>query len=75
MAVKTADSPLRVPPQGKMTFEEFLEWCDEDTWAEWVDGEVQVVSPASDKHQDIADFLPMSSAAFSCPLIPSLRIE
>lgn len=22
------------------TYEEFLAWCDEDTWAEWVDGEV-----------------------------------
>ncbi|HID64952.1 MAG TPA: Uma2 family endonuclease, partial [Anaerolineae bacterium] len=36
---------------------EFLEWCDEDTWAEWVDGEVIVFSPASTRHQDLADFL------------------
>ena len=40
-----------------MTYEEFLEWCDEDTWAEWVDGEVIVLAPASWRHQRIADFL------------------
>jgi Uma2 family endonuclease len=44
-------------PAGKLTFEEFLAWCDEDTWAEWVDGKVVMVSPASDRHQDLADFL------------------
>jgi Uma2 family endonuclease len=44
-------------PDVKMSYEEFLEWCDEDTWAEWVDGEVIVLSPASDRHQDLADFL------------------
>jgi Uma2 family endonuclease len=47
----------RKPPTQKMTYEEFLAWCDEDTWAEWVDGEVQMVSPASNKHQDLARFL------------------
>lgn len=44
-------------PTKKLSYEEFLEWCDEDTWAEWVDGEVIMLSPASDKHQDLADFL------------------
>lgn len=42
---------------GRMTFEEFLDWLDEDTWAEWVDGEVIVFSPASLRHQDLRDFL------------------
>jgi len=42
---------------GKMTYEEFLEWCDEDTWAEWVNGDVIILSPASARHQDISDFL------------------
>lgn len=41
----------------KMTYEEFLEWADEDTLAEWVDGEVVMSSPASLQHQDITDFL------------------
>jgi len=41
----------------RMTYEEFLAWADEDTLAEWVDGEVVMYSPASDRHQDISDFL------------------
>ena len=41
----------------KMTYEEFLEWADEDSHAEWVDGEVEFMSPASDDHQDIGGFL------------------
>ncbi len=40
-------------PTKKMTYEEFLNWCDEDTRAEWVDGEVVMVSPASLPHQEI----------------------
>ncbi|HHW42264.1 Uma2 family endonuclease [Desulfofundulus thermobenzoicus] len=40
-------------PEGKITFEEFLAWCDEDTWAEWVDGEVVILTPAARKHQKI----------------------
>ena len=44
-------------PPGKLSFEEFLTWCDEDTWAEWVDGSVIMVSAASDRHQNLADFL------------------
>ena len=41
----------------KMTYDEFLEWCDEDTLAEWVDGEVVMTSPASNRHQDLVRFL------------------
>ena len=41
----------------KMSYEEFLEWTEEDTLAEWVDGEVIMSSPASLRHQDLADFL------------------
>ncbi|MFN3476758.1 MAG: Uma2 family endonuclease [Candidatus Methylomirabilales bacterium] len=47
----------REVPKGKLTYEEFLAWCDEDTWAEWVEGEVVMVSPASNRHQDLASFL------------------
>lgn len=46
-----------LPEKPKMTYEEFLAWCDEDTWAEWVNGEVVMVSPASERHQDLAGFL------------------
>ena len=41
----------------KMTYEEFLAWADEDTLAEWVDGEVVMTSPASKRHQDLVGFL------------------
>jgi Uma2 family endonuclease len=44
-------------PARKLTYEEFLTWCDEDTWAEWVDGEVVVLSPASVRQQQLVDFL------------------
>lgn len=41
----------------KLTYEEFLDWADEDTHAEWVDGAVVMPSPASERHQDIVRFL------------------
>ena len=44
-------------PTKRLTYEEFLAWCDEDTWAEWVEGEVVVLSPASRRHQEIFGFL------------------
>jgi Uma2 family endonuclease len=44
-------------PLPRMTYEEFLDWCDEDTWAEWIDGEVVVLSPASSPHQKIVGLL------------------
>ena len=39
------------------TYEEFLEWVDEDALAEWVDGVIVMTSPASLRHQEIAKFL------------------
>ena len=45
------------PPLGKISFEEFLAWADEDTRAEWEDGEVVMASPASRAHQDLNDWL------------------
>ena len=50
-------TPARAAPPGKMTYEEFLAWADEDMWAEWVDGEVIVLTPASRRHQDLTSFL------------------
>ena len=43
-------------PRG-MSYAEFLDWCDEDTRAEWVDGEVIMASPASAVHQTLVGFL------------------
>ncbi len=60
--MKTTSSQLnsvtnKARPKEKISYEDFLAWCDEDTWAEWVDGEVIMVSPASRRHQDIVRFL------------------
>jgi Uma2 family endonuclease len=54
MAVSQPKSDER---RGKVSYEEFLRVCDEDTLAEWVDGEVVMTSPASNRHQAITDFL------------------
>lgn len=50
-------SGRKAPPAGKVTFGEFLAWADEDTHAEWEDGEIVMVSPASREHQDLSDWL------------------
>lgn len=55
--IKPKSTTAGAPPPGRMTCEEFLAWADEDTWAEWVDGEVIVMSPASNWHQLIGGFL------------------
>ena len=49
------DHPRPSPP--RMTFEEFLAWDSESHMAEWVDGEVFVMSPAAEKHQALLVFL------------------
>ena len=41
----------------RMSEDEFVAWCNEDTRAEWVDGEVIVMSPASWVHARLARFL------------------
>jgi Uma2 family endonuclease len=50
-----ADRP--VPPPAPVTFEEFLAWAPDNALAEWVDGEVLLMSPASAEHQRVALFL------------------
>ncbi|MBI1929463.1 Uma2 family endonuclease [Candidatus Poribacteria bacterium] len=52
--------PLTVdarPARLKMTYEEFLEWADEDVHAEWIDGEVIIQMPPKDPHQRRSEFL------------------
>ena len=51
------ETNTRQTTPAKMTYEEFLAQADEDVPAEWVDGEVILMSPASSRHQDLADFL------------------
>jgi Uma2 family endonuclease len=51
-------------PVTKITFEDFLAWSDEDTRAEWVDGAIEMPSPASARRQQITQFLVQVIAAF-----------
>lgn len=44
-------------PLPTMTEAQFVRWCDEDTRAEWVNGEVIVMSPASLVHIRLTRFL------------------
>ena len=52
-----AEAPTAAWPRRRMTEEEFVRWCDEDTRAEWVDGEVIVASPPTIRHVRINRFL------------------
>src|SRR5258708_3054661 len=45
------------PSIGQLAYEAFLGQVDEDTRAEWVDGEVVFMSPVSDRRQRIGRFL------------------
>jgi Uma2 family endonuclease len=40
-----------------MTEQQFVDWCTSDTWAEWVDGEVIVMSPVNTLHARLLSFL------------------
>ncbi|MBC7228244.1 MAG: Uma2 family endonuclease [Thermoflexales bacterium] len=55
---------LGPPRPRRMTYEEFLTWADEDTLAEWVEGEVEMYSPASLSHQRIVIFLTQIMSAY-----------
>jgi Uma2 family endonuclease len=52
-----ATKRLEVSQRGTCSLEDFLVRSDEDAWAEWIDGEVIPMSPASDRHQDLVRFL------------------
>lgn len=41
----------------RMSYEEFLEWAGEDTYAEWVNGEVIIPMPPRNIHQTTLGFL------------------
>lgn len=46
-----------VAPPPHISYAEFLDWADEDTLAEWVEGKIVMTSPASRRHQAVAAFL------------------
>ncbi len=54
-----------IPPEKvRISYEQFLEQIDEDTLAEWVDGEVVYLSPAGLEHQQVGFWLARYIAAF-----------
>jgi len=55
IAVLEAPAAPKLSP--KMTYEEFLAWADEDTRAEWVNGEVVFMGQVSKLHQRVGRFL------------------
>jgi Uma2 family endonuclease len=70
----------RPPDQGgRMTYEEFLAWADEDTCAEWVDGAIVLNSPANLRHEEIAaflvDLLKPYTAVHSLGKVLSIRLQ
>ncbi len=64
MATTTQPASARPLPQGKISYEEFLQWLDEDTWAEWVNGEVQIMSPVGVEHGLVAMYLKTLLASY-----------
>jgi Uma2 family endonuclease len=45
------------PPDAPVSFEEFLAWAPDQVQAEWVDGDILIMSPASTEHQRLHGFL------------------
>lgn len=64
LKTQTPTPPVTPAPPARMTYEEFLEWAD-GIRAEWVDGEVIVMSPVSFAHQYVAEFLAASLRVFA----------
>jgi Uma2 family endonuclease len=55
--LRAPNSTTDAPPEPPVSYEEFLAWADEDVRAEWIDGNVQIMSPASSTHQRLVRFL------------------
>ena len=56
-AVSSKRPRAAAPPRRRMSYEDFLDWLDEDTHAEWVNGEVIMHSPVSLRHQKVGGLL------------------
>jgi Uma2 family endonuclease len=62
--LKDREAPAVYLPQ-RMTEQEFVDWCDDETWAEWIDGQVLVMSPVGYKHAKLTSFLIRLFGAFA----------
>ena len=56
VAIKPIDTPRRGIKRHQMTYEEYVDWADEDTHTEWVNGEVFEFMPPRDIHQATLGF-------------------
>jgi Uma2 family endonuclease len=57
MTVAVLEAPVASKPSTRMTYDEFLAWAEEDTRAEWVNGEVVFTGQVSKLHQEVGAFL------------------
>jgi Uma2 family endonuclease len=60
--VKNQAAAISIP--AGLSYEEFLEWLDEDVRAEWINGEIIVMSPASRAHQEVMSALASLVSAY-----------
>jgi Uma2 family endonuclease len=51
------EAPSKACPPYPVSEEEFVAWCDDDTRAEWKNGEVQLMSPVNLRHGEVNTFL------------------
>ncbi|MBF0474865.1 MAG: Uma2 family endonuclease [Deltaproteobacteria bacterium] len=47
------ETSTKAPAPPRMAYEEFLDWADDGTSAEWINGEVIFMGPASRQHQEL----------------------
>jgi Uma2 family endonuclease len=57
-------TPTGINPLPRMTWDEYWSWADEDTWAEWVNGEVVMMSGFTLQHQNLLLFLLLFLSAY-----------
>lgn len=62
METKTTEVQL---PEHPVSFDQFLDWMDEDIRAEWVNGDILLMSPANNWHQNIVRFLTSLLSAYT----------
>jgi len=65
MARELVATPTADDYRLRMSYEEYLDWMDEGTRAEWVDGEVVVFMPITRVHQMLVSFLDRLLGTFS----------
>lgn len=57
MTTRTLSPKIIGNTTGRVSYEEFLDWADENTHAEWINGEVIVFKPTKNVHQNVVEFL------------------